>query len=170
MKKLLITTIIALSVFIMQKASAQVSLNINIGTQPAWGPVGYDYVNYYYLPDIDAYYDVPTRQYVIFENNIWVHRSVLPSRYSYYNPYKSYKVVVNERTPWVRHTVIRNKYVTYKGRPSQVIIRNSHDAKYVKYRSHGNNGSNKNYNKVKVKSHGNDKGHGGGKSHGKDKH
>jgi hypothetical protein len=37
-------------------ATAQVSLNVNIGSQPVWGPVGYDRVDYYYVPDIDAYY------------------------------------------------------------------------------------------------------------------
>ncbi|RYZ99213.1 MAG: hypothetical protein EOP47_17410 [Sphingobacteriaceae bacterium] len=164
MKKLLITTAIALSLFTIQKASAQVSLNINIGSQPAWGPVGYDHADYYYLPDIDSYYDVPARQYVVLENNVWVHRSTLPSQYRAYNPYKSYKVVVNEPNPWVRHTVIRNKYVTYKGRPSQVIIRDSRDAKYVKYKSHGT--------KVKIKKHDNGNGHsqGKGKGHGKGKH
>ncbi|RCH54175.1 hypothetical protein DJ568_12790 [Mucilaginibacter hurinus] len=176
MKKLFLSAAIALSIFAVKTASAQVSLNINIGSQPVWGPVGYDYVNYYYLPDIDAYYDVPARQYVVYENNVWVHRAALPSRYSSYNPYRSYKVVVNERTPWRQHTVIRNKYVSYKGRPSQVIIRDSRDVKYTKYHGpkanvtrvkvHSNNGNKKSFTKVKVK--GNGKHHGNGKGRGRD--
>jgi hypothetical protein len=48
---------------------AQVRVNINIGSQPVWGPVGYDHVDYYYLPDIETYYYVPTRQFVYF--NKW---------------------------------------------------------------------------------------------------
>ena len=28
--------------------NAQVHVDINIGTQPVWGPVGYDYAEYYY--------------------------------------------------------------------------------------------------------------------------
>jgi hypothetical protein len=154
MKKLILTTAIALSLLSLQKASAQISLNINIGSQPAWGPVGYDHVDYYYMPDVDAYYDVPARQYVYVENNVWVHRRSLPARYSRYNPYKSYKVVVNERNPWEHHTVIRNKYVTYKGKPSQVVIRDSRDVKYVKYKK--DNGKHKGWDK---KGHG-DRGHG----------
>lgn len=145
MKKLIITTAIALSFLTIQNASAQISLNINIGSQPAWGPVGYDHVDYYYMPDIDAYYDVPARQYVVYENNVWVHRRSLPTRYRSYNPYKSYKVVVNERNPWEHHTVVRNKYVTYKGRPSQVVIRDSRDVKYVKYKK--DNGKHKGWDK-----------------------
>lgn len=175
MKKIILTIAIALGFLSFQKASAQVSLNINIGNQPAWGPVGYDYVNYYYLPDIDAYYDVPARQYVVLENNAWVHRSVLPTRYSYYNPYRSYKVVVNERNPWSNHVVIHNKYVSYKGRPSQVIIRDSRDIKYKKHKGnkyttvkvHSNNGNGKSF--IKVKEHG--KGNKGkGHGHGNGKH
>lgn len=47
------------SLFGINNAKAQVSLNINIGSQPVWGPTGYDHVDYYYFPDIDAYYYVP---------------------------------------------------------------------------------------------------------------
>ena len=31
---------------------AQVSVNVNIGSPPAWGPAGYPSVDYYYLPVI----------------------------------------------------------------------------------------------------------------------
>ena len=48
---------------------AQVSVNVNIGSPPAWGPAGYSDVRYYYLPDIDTYYDINTSQY-IYVNNI----------------------------------------------------------------------------------------------------
>ncbi|WP_205780505.1 hypothetical protein [Mucilaginibacter limnophilus] len=175
MKKLILTTAIALSVFTVQKVSAQISVNINIGSQPAWGPVGYDYVNYYYLPDVDAYYDVPNRRYVYLDNNVWVHRTYLPARYSNYNVYNGYKVVINDPEPWRNHTVIHNKYVVYKGKPSQPIIRNSHDVKYTKYRTSkktvthvkvDNDKGRKNFTKVKVKSHG----HGNGRGKGHDKH
>ena len=32
-----------------------------------WGPGGYDHVDYYYMPDIDAFYKVPTRQFYYFD-------------------------------------------------------------------------------------------------------
>ena len=64
MKKLFIAASLLLGFALVQPATAQVSVNINIGSQPVWGPVGYDYVEYYYLPDIDMYYHVPTQQYV----------------------------------------------------------------------------------------------------------
>ena len=46
------------------QSSAQVRINVNIGAQPLWGPIGYQHVDYYYLPDIESYYYVPTRQFI----------------------------------------------------------------------------------------------------------
>jgi hypothetical protein len=130
MKKLILTAAIFFSLLSVKQANAQISLNINIGSQPEWGPVGYDHADYYYMPDIDTYYDVPAHQYVYYENNTWVRRASLPARYSNYNVYNGYKVVVNERSPWTRNNEIRAKYANYKGRSGQTIIRDSRDTKY----------------------------------------
>ena len=67
MKKIiLVITILFALIVSTHKAQAQVSVgvNVNIGSQPVWGPVGYDYAEYYYMPDIDVYYFVPRHQYV----------------------------------------------------------------------------------------------------------
>ena len=138
MKKVIITAAIFLSCIAYKSADAQISLSINIGSQPEWGPVGYDLADYYYMPDIDTYYDVPAHQYVYLENNSWVRRASLPPRYSNYNVYNGYKVVVNEPSPWTHATTYRTKYASYRGRTGQTVIRDSRD---VKYRNHwaGNN-------------------------------
>ncbi|MBK0380118.1 hypothetical protein [Mucilaginibacter segetis] len=133
MKKLILSTAIFFSCLSIQIVKAQLSVNINIGSQPEWGPVGYDHVDYYYIPDIDTYYDVPAHQYVYYNNNAWVHSRALPAKYKNYNLYNGYKVVVNEHTPWVHNDIIRTKYVGYKDHKSQVIIRDSHDVKYAKH-------------------------------------
>jgi hypothetical protein len=133
MKKIILTTAIFLSAFSFQAAKAQISFSINIGSQPEWGPVGYDHADYYYMPDVDAYYDVPAHQYVYYENNVWIHRASLPARYNNYDVYKGYKVVVNERTPWLHNSTYRAKYSGYRGRTNQEIIRDSRDAKYAKH-------------------------------------
>jgi hypothetical protein len=109
---------------------AQVSVNFNIGVQPIWGPTGYDYVEYYYLPDIDAYYYVPQHRFYYFERGRWIYRSSLPSRFGNYDLYNSYKVVVNEREPWRNDETYRQKYGSYKGRHDQQPIRDSRDSKY----------------------------------------
>lgn len=107
-----------------------VSFSFNIGTQPAWGPTGYDYVEYYYLPDIEVYYYVPQRRFFYFEGGRWVNGLSLPRRYHQFDLYSSYKVVLNERTPYRNHGVYRGRYSTFRGRRNQPFIRDSRDEKY----------------------------------------
>lgn len=133
MKKIILTAAIFLGCLAIKPASAQISLSINIGSQPEWGPTGYDRADYYYMPDIDSYYDVNAHQYVYFNNNVWIHSAALPPRYANYDVYHGYKVVVNERTPWVHNTVYRTKYASFRGRKDQTVIR---DSREVKYKNH----------------------------------
>lgn len=139
MKKIIITAAIFFSCIAYKSADAQISLSLNIGSQPEWGPTGYDHADYYYMPDIDSYYDVPAHQYIYLENNSWVRHASLPARYSNYNLYNGYKVVVNEPRPWTRATVYRTKYANYKGHKSQTIIRDSRDVKYSNHWAGNNN-------------------------------
>jgi hypothetical protein len=52
-------------------ASAQVSVNLNIGTESSWHPYesweNNGYSNTYYLPDIECYYDVRRQQFIFFD-------------------------------------------------------------------------------------------------------
>ena len=128
MKKVFLTSAILLG-FICYKAESQVSVNINIGRQPVWGPVGYDYVDYYYLPDLDVYYDVPRGMFVYFDFGRWNVAATLPPRYGRYDLYRSYKVVVNARDPWLRNDYYREHYRNYRGH-YQPIIRDSRDNRY----------------------------------------
>ncbi len=133
MKKIIALSMLAICLFSSQiNAQVKFSLNINIGDQPAWGPTGYDRANYYYLPDVDAYYDVPNKVFIYQENNRWVNRTSLPARYRNYDLYSGYKVVVNEPKPYLKANYYRTTYGKYKnGRgPKQTIIRDSRDDKY----------------------------------------
>jgi len=153
MKKFLWVLLVAGGFTISKPSTAQVNVNINIGSQPTWGPVGYDYVEYYYLPDIEVYYYVPRRQFVYLSNGKWIFVSSLPSRYRSYNLYSGYKVVINQPRPYLYFSTHKVKYAKYKGNNSrQVIIRNSNDPKYYvvkghpKYNGGGNSGKNGNNN------------------------
>ncbi len=130
MKKLFFATAIILGCLSFQAANAQVHFSVNIGVQPEWGPVGYDHAEYYYMPDIDTYYDVPHHQYVYFDNNHWVHAGALPPRYASFDRYHGYKVVINDDKPWRHADVYRGRYANYRGRHDQVVIRDSHDDHY----------------------------------------
>jgi hypothetical protein len=141
MRKLIYTLAILLCCFVkISNAQINVSLGVNIGSQPAWGPVGYDRADYYYLPDIGTYYSISTHQYVYYQNNRWIRTVSLPPTYSNYDVYSGYKVVINERDPWLRDNVYRTRYSKYKGKRDQLIIRDSRDEKY---RDHWDNGKHK---------------------------
>ena len=111
----------------MFKAEGQVKVNVNIGVQPVWGPVGYDYVDYYYLPDMDVYYYVPQRQFIYMQSGKWMFATSLPPRYNGYNLYNSYKVVINKPRPYIHGYYYRETYASYRGRKDQVTLRDRHD-------------------------------------------
>jgi hypothetical protein len=151
MKKMILCGVMFLSAIAFDaKSQVGLSVNVNIGSQPAWGPVGYDYVEYYYLPDVEAYYYVPKRQFIYLAGDTWVHSYSLPPAYRNYDLYNGYKVVVNEPRPFRHFKADRIKYATYKGNHSQVIIRNSNETKYYvvkghpKYKAVNKNNGNKN--------------------------
>jgi len=136
MKKFMLVAAVAVSILTTVSAHAQVSVKVNIGTQPVWGPTGYDHVDYYYMPDIGAYYYVPKQQYVYREGNSWVFRKTLPPQYKNFDVYKSYKVVINEKKPWLRDEEYRKKYESYRNRHDQEVIRDSHDSRYFVNKNH----------------------------------
>jgi len=141
MKKLIIAALIGVaSIANINWAYAQIRINVNIGSQPLWGPVGYDHVDYYYLPEIDSYYYVPTRQYIFMSNGAWVWRSSLPDRYRNFDLYRTYKVVLNGDRPYLRYNDHRNTYRNYRSSYNkQVPIRDSRDRKYEELRNRPDN-------------------------------
>ncbi|MXV52270.1 hypothetical protein GS399_14930 [Pedobacter sp. HMF7647] len=133
MKKLLIMSALVLSSFVYKAADAQIRINVNIGNQPEWGPYGYDRADYYYLPEIGAYYNVAQRNYTYQQGNRWVTKTSLPSRYKNYDLYRSYKVVINDRNPWINNNVYSSRYGSYRNRHDQRSIRDyNNNAKYAR--------------------------------------
>lgn len=173
MKRIILAVAILLGCLTFKSADAQlrISLGLNIGSQPDWGPVGYDHASYYYMPDIDTYYDVSNHQYVYFQNNAWIHAGALPARYGNYDLYSGYKVVVNDRNPWERAATYRTKYASYKGRRNQSVIRDSRDNKYRNHwngKGPGRNDHNNGRGNDNGRGHDNDRGHDNGRGHDND--
>jgi hypothetical protein len=115
---------------------AQVRLSFNIGSQPIWGPVGYKYVDNYYLPEIETYYNVATQQYTYYDKGSWVSTSYLPPEFRNYDLYKGYKVVINQNNPYLRHNIYRDRYVKYRNLHNQKFIRDSREGKYFENKEH----------------------------------
>ncbi len=130
--------VLIVAVFLSSTASAQISISLgfNLDRQPVWGPTGYDHVEYYYLPDIEVYYNVPQHIFYYQEGGRWIRRSSLPPRYRGYDLYNSYKVVVNEPRPYRNHKTYREKYSSYRGRHDQQPIRDSRDSRYFVNKNH----------------------------------
>src|SRR5262245_34501972 len=135
MKKLALIVMMAGGLSLGQSASAQVSVSINIGSQPLWGPTGYDQAQYYYLPEYDVYYDVPHKRYIYCDNGRRVAAPTWPERL-HADLYKTYKMVENEPSPWKHHNDDVRKYNEYRGRHDQVVIRDSHEEKYWQIKGH----------------------------------
>lgn len=136
MKRIVLAVIFGVASLSSISTKAQVSVNINIGSQPQWGPTGYNHVDYYYLPDLDVYYYVPTAQYIYASNGSWVWRNSLPAKYSGYDLYNSYKVVMNTKRPYLSHQSHVQQYGKYKNyNGKQPNIRNSKDTRYANARN-----------------------------------
>lgn len=105
--------VLSIAIFSISNANAQVSVNINLGTPPIWAPADRVAVQYYYLPDIDVYYDVPQQQYIYVSNRNWIRSNSLPSRYRNYNLRGGHVVYLNDyrgNSPYMYHKNHRVKY------------------------------------------------------------
>jgi len=120
MKKLLLLASLGFAALIASPAKAQVSVNINIGAQPSWGPSGYDYVDYYYLPEVESYYYVPTHTFIYLNGNRWVKTKHLPARYRGYDLHRGRKVVINSPRPYLQHRNYRSQYGYASYAPARV--------------------------------------------------
>jgi len=131
MKKILIASFILMSVAMVNHASAQVSVRFNINQQPSWGPTGYDYVDYYYIPDIHCYYYVPSHQFIYLRGNHWAFSYDLPPAYRGFDLFHSYKVVMNEPQPYLHFRDHEAQYGHFRGAPNgQEFIHDNHDDRY----------------------------------------
>jgi hypothetical protein len=137
-------------------AQTQVTVNVNVGSPPPWGPVGYTEVRYYYLPDVESYYDIHASRFICFVDGGWVHRANLPSRYKNYDLYDGYKVVITDyhgSAPYKHFKENKAKYAKgYRG-PDQKTI----GEKPGKGHSKGKDSDKSNHDKSKSEGQGNGK-------------
>lgn len=117
--------LIGIALFFAGGMQAQISVNLNVGTPPLWGPSGYSDVRYYYLPDVEAYYDVQSSKFIYYSGNTWVRRGHLPKQYRNYDLYNGYKVVMTDyrgNAPYTYYKQHKVKYTKgYRGKPQKNI-------------------------------------------------
>ena len=164
MKPLQIIVAITLLTAALRPVSAQAQININI-TPPNWGPPAPAAAQYYYIPDVDGYYDLRAQRYVVLRNGQWIRTSTLAG----YNPGNFHPVVVDYvgATPWV--LVREHRVKDPKAKYAKVV----RPAPRVIYRDRVTNlppgQAKKIYGKDKDHHEGHGNGHGNGKGKGKGK-
>lgn len=124
---------------------AQVSVNVNLGTPPVWAPANPVATQYYYLPDIDAYYDVPAARFIYVRNGQWVRAERLPSRYRAYDLRKGQVVYLTDyrgKSPYSYHKNHKIKYVGKKYKPAKTVyVNGKHDnGKHKGHKKHDKHG------------------------------
>ncbi|MDR2140067.1 MAG: hypothetical protein LBP50_11050 [Tannerella sp.] len=139
MRRWIVISVLALAagLFHAGRVEAQaVSVHVNIDRQPAWGPVGYDYAEFYYFPELNIYFDVNRALFYWLSDRRWVSGVYLPLNYHGHDLYRMYKVVLNhDSNPWTRNRIHRRDYARYHNNRSQVVIRHAKEHRYHKARS-----------------------------------
>ena len=134
--KLLAVGIILL---VSSTTQAQFSVNLNIGTAPSWGPSGYSQAEYYYLPDVQAYFDIRASQFIYFGQGRWVRSRYLPRQYRNYDFNSGYKVVLNDyhgNRPYTNFRHDRKRYYKgYRGGNQRTVGHNRDNHRYSSKRN-----------------------------------
>ncbi|MDE3143946.1 MAG: hypothetical protein KGL19_07315 [Bacteroidota bacterium] len=116
MKKLILLTVFVASSAIINYSVAQVRFNVNVGFGlPGWIAAGNAVAEYYYIPEIDAYYDVPQREFIYLNNGAWVFSAGLPGMYAGFDLYNCRKFPVYESRPYLNGGYYRDRYAEYRG-------------------------------------------------------
>ncbi len=96
--------------------SEEAEPNVNV-VVPAWAPPYDDIqlVRYYYMPDIEVFYDVWNQEFVYLQDGTWMFTTSLPPLYAGFDPYDAYVVVLNERVyePWMHFHYYVSHYPRY---------------------------------------------------------
>ncbi|MDG4950932.1 hypothetical protein NLM59_08340 [Weeksellaceae bacterium KMM 9724] len=144
MKAIKIFVFSLLFVFTAQ-AQAQVTVNVNMGNPPAWAPAKGAKAQYYYLPEIDAYYDVQLARFIYLDNAKWVRSEKLPLKFKHYDLRKGKIIYLTDykgKSPYKYHKKHKAKYQTIKVTPGG-----------VKVKTKGDNGLHKGHKKHKKAKH-----------------
>ena len=130
-------------------SQAQVSVNVNFGTPPVWAPAERVETQYYYLPEIDSYYDLPAQRFIYLNNGRWIRAEKLPARYTNYNLRGAKVIYLTDyrgNAPYKYHKSHKVKYVATPYGPAKVVkVKTKHDnGNYKDQRRNDNNNNDKN--------------------------
>ncbi|HEX4886801.1 MAG TPA: hypothetical protein VFV37_02040 [Luteibaculaceae bacterium] len=106
---------------------AQVGISVNIGGPPAWAPYDCGDARFYFIPDLDVYYDVWYDNYWYIDCGRWVCNRGIPRRFARFDFFNCYKVVLDYRgnQPYRYYNNHRVAYASYRNwaGPRQYTVR-----------------------------------------------
>lgn len=82
---------------------------------PHWAPPYYPGARYYYLPDIECYYDLTTDEFVYLYDGQWNYSRTVPYIYSNFDLDNCFTVVLSTEVyrPWLHHQYYASHYPRY---------------------------------------------------------
>jgi hypothetical protein len=109
-----ILIVMAISGFISCGQSTYVRGTVQYNNPP-WAPAYYPGVRYYYLPDIESYYDLQNNDFVYLDDGQWYFSASLPSMYEWYDLYNGFEIALNTTVyqPWLHHQYYISNYPRY---------------------------------------------------------
>ena len=123
MKKSILISAIGLSAMFYNSASAQIRVHLGVNFRAprivvaTQEPVVYDEPaaydgddDYYYLPDVDAYYNVNDQCYFYNNGGAWVSAAYLPGAYRDYDWRSVRHYEVRASRPYLRNDFYRNRF------------------------------------------------------------
>ncbi|MDN3656595.1 hypothetical protein QWZ08_13200 [Ferruginibacter paludis] len=84
-------------------------------SNPSWAPPYSEGVRYYYLPDIEVYYDLSDPEFIYLDNGQWSFSPLLPPIYAGYDLFNSFVISLqwNVYQPWMHHQYYVAHYPRY---------------------------------------------------------
>lgn len=93
---------------------AEVNVHVSV---PAWAPPYDDvqHVRYYYMPDIEVYFDLSNQEFVYLQDGSWMFSSSFPQMYPGFDLNNSYVVMLDNQVyePWMHHHYYISHYPRY---------------------------------------------------------
>jgi hypothetical protein len=118
MKKFILMSALVMGGLGLKTADAQLGIRINLhlgNPQPVIvnQPV---YDDYYYLPEVEAYYSVGEQCYYYQDGDRWISAAYLPGRYHDFNWRSARRYEIRGNRPYMQHNVYRGKFGGYSNR------------------------------------------------------
>lgn len=116
LKKMGLAAVLGLSVLGFSSCEGPLRISGMISfSNPAWAPPYHPGARYYYIPDIEVYYDMSDREFVYLNNGQWMFSPVLPSLYAGYDLYTGFIISLNLGVyqPWMHHQYYVAHYPRY---------------------------------------------------------